>query len=145
MTQVTLTYWHGNGTWLVLSWVVFVPDMNIIHNIGNISIEWPWRYRSRSEVIVCDTPSHASDHLCQIWKEYIQKCMCYRVGMQDVPYFSSFIANFSAERPGRYRWSSNVIMCDTPTHASDHWCLIWKEFIHNCRIYRVDIARYAIF
>ena len=35
-------------------------------------VEWPWRYRSRSKVITCDTPSHASDHLYQIWKESIQ-------------------------------------------------------------------------
>ena len=27
-----------------------------------------------SEVITCDTPSHASDHLYQIWKESIQNC-----------------------------------------------------------------------
>ena len=48
---------------------------------------------------MCDTPSHASDHLCQIWKEVIQKCMCYRVGMQDVPYFSSLIANLWLKDP----------------------------------------------
>ena len=24
--------------------------------------KWPWRYRSRSKVIICDTPSHAIDH-----------------------------------------------------------------------------------
>ena len=31
-----LTYWHENGMWyIVLSWVVFVPHMNIIHEIGN--------------------------------------------------------------------------------------------------------------
>ena len=29
------------------------------------------RYRSRSKVITCDTPSHANDHLHQIWKESI--------------------------------------------------------------------------
>ena len=38
--------------------------------------EWPWRYRSRS---LCDTQSHASDHLCLIWKELIQNCRNYRV------------------------------------------------------------------
>ena len=33
---VTLTYWPGNGTsHIVPSWVVFVPHMNIIHEIGN--------------------------------------------------------------------------------------------------------------
>ena len=40
--------------------------------------EWPWRYRSRSKVIAHDTPSHASDHLCLIWKESIQNCRRYR-------------------------------------------------------------------
>ena len=33
---------------------------------------------SRSKVITCDTPSHASDHLYQIWKESIQNCRRYR-------------------------------------------------------------------
>ena len=34
--------------------------------------------RSRSKVVVCDTPSHGSDHLWLIWKESIQNCRCYR-------------------------------------------------------------------
>ena len=35
-TYVTLTYWPGNGaSHIVPSWVVFVPHMNIIHEIGN--------------------------------------------------------------------------------------------------------------
>ena len=38
--------------------------------------EWPWRYASKSKAIVHDTPSHASDYLCLIWKESIQNCMC---------------------------------------------------------------------
>ena len=32
-------------------------------------VEWPWRYRSRSKVMICNRPPHASDHLYQIWKE----------------------------------------------------------------------------
>ena len=40
--------------------------------------EWPWRYKSRSKVIVYDTPSHGSDHLWLIWKESILNCRCYR-------------------------------------------------------------------
>ena len=40
--------------------------------------EGPWRYRSRSKVVGRNTPSHASDHLCLIWKESIQKCRSYR-------------------------------------------------------------------
>ena len=59
------------------SWVVFVPHMNTIHKIGNVTGKDPWKYRSRSKVIVCDIP-HASDHLCQIWKASIQNCMCFK-------------------------------------------------------------------
>ena len=33
---------------------------------------------SRSKVITCDTPSHAIDHLYQIWNESILNCRCYR-------------------------------------------------------------------
>ena len=29
---------------------------------------------------------------------------------------------------------------DTPSHGSDHLCLIWKESIHNCRWYGADTA-----
>ena len=43
-----------------------------------VKAEWPWRYRSRSRVIKCDTPSHAMDHLYQIWNETILNCRCYR-------------------------------------------------------------------
>ena len=46
--------------------------------IFKVKAEWPWRYRSRSKVITCDTSSHASDHLYQIWKESINNCRCYR-------------------------------------------------------------------
>ena len=46
--------------------------------IFKVKAEWPWRYRSRSKVITCDTSSHASDHLYQIWKESIKNCRCYR-------------------------------------------------------------------
>ena len=41
-------------------------------------VEWPWRYRSRSKVITCDTPSHVSNHLYQIWKESIHNRRRYR-------------------------------------------------------------------
>ena len=40
--------------------------------------EWPWRYRSRSKVIVHNTTSHGSDQLYLIWKESIQNCTRYR-------------------------------------------------------------------
>ena len=36
--------------------------------------------KSRSRVITYDTPSHAIDHLYQIWKKSILKCRCYRGG-----------------------------------------------------------------
>ena len=55
----------------------------IIHTIDSYKIfkvkaEWHWKYRSRSKVITWNTPSHASDHLYQIWKESIQNCRRYR-------------------------------------------------------------------
>ena len=43
-----------------------------------VKVQWPWRYRSRSKVITCDTPYHAGDHLYQIWKESIKNCRRYR-------------------------------------------------------------------
>ena len=45
-----------------------------------------------------------------------------------------------AEQPWRYRSRSKVMVRDTPSHGSDHLCLIWKESIHNCRWYRADTA-----
>ena len=44
--------------------------------------EWPWRCRSRSMVIMHDTPSHASDHLCLISEESFQNCRSYRAEME---------------------------------------------------------------
>ena len=97
--------------------------------IFKVKAEWPWRYRSSSKVITCDTSSHASDHLYQIWKESIKNCRCYR---EDT------IFKVKAEWPWRYRSRSKVIICDTPSHASDHLYQIWKESIKNCRCYRED-------
>ena len=57
-----------------------------------VMAEWPWRYMSRSHVIVHDTPSHTSDHLCQIWEECIQNCMCCTADTTRWPYCSTFIA-----------------------------------------------------
>ena len=79
--------------------------------------------------ITCDTPSHASDHLYQIWKESIKNCRCYR---------ADTIFKVKVEWPWRYRSNSKVITCDTPSHASDHLYQIWKESIKNCRCYRAD-------
>ena len=89
-----------------------------------VKVEWPWRYRSRSKVITCDTPSHASDHLYHIWRESIQNCRCYRADM---------IFKAKVKWPWRYRSRSKVIICNTPSHTGDHLCYIWKESIDNCR------------
>ena len=83
----------------------WVPNQN--------KVEWPWRYRSKSKVITCDTPSHASDHLCQIWKESIRNCRCYR---------AETIFKAKAKWPWRYRSRSKVIICNTPPYTSDHLC-----------------------
>ena len=87
-------------------------------------VEWPWRYRSRSKVITCDTPSHASYHLYQIWKESIQNYRRYRAYK---------IFKVKAEWPWKYRSRSKVITCDTP--SDDDLCQIWKECKQNCRFF----------
>ena len=103
--------------------------------------EWPGRYRSRSKVIVCDTPSHASNHLCLIWKESIQNCRCYRVDTAcwtDI--FQQVYCKVMPEWPWRYRSRSKINVRSKPSHASHHFCHIWKESIQSCRCYRVDTA-----
>ena len=89
-------------------------------------VQWPWRYRSRSKVITCNTPSHASYHLYQIWKESIQN---YR------PYRADTIFKVKAKWPWKYRSRSKVITCDTPSNANDDLCPIWKEYKQNCRFF----------
>ena len=68
-------------------------------------VEWPGRYRSGSKVITCDTPSHASDHLYQIWKESIQNCRRCR---------ADTIFKVKAKWPWKYRSRSKVITCSAP-------------------------------
>ena len=89
-------------------------------------VEWLWRYRSRAKVITCDSPSHASDHLCQIWKESIRNCRCYR---------ADTIFKAKTKWPWTYRSRSKVIICNTPPYTRDHLLLIWKESIENCRFF----------
>ena len=89
-------------------------------------VEWPWRYRSRSKVITCDTPSHVSNHLYQIWKESIQNYRRYR---------ADTIFKVKAEWPWKYRLRSKVITCGTPSNANDDLCQIWKEYKQNCRFF----------
>ena len=35
-----------------------------VYTIFKAKAKWPWRYRSRSKVIICNTPFHTSDHFC---------------------------------------------------------------------------------
>ena len=91
-----------------------------------VNVEWPWRYRSRSKVITCNKPSHASDHLYQIWKESIQNCRCCR---------ANTIFKIKAEWPWKCRSRSKVITWDTPSDANDDLCQIWKEYKQNCRFF----------
>ena len=82
-----------------------------------------------SRVITCYTPSHAIDHLYQIWKESILNCRCYR---------ADTIFKAKAIWPWRYRSRSKVIICNTPSHISDHLCQIWKESI-RCRFFSFKV------
>ena len=123
-----LTYWPGIGTWhIVPSWVVFVPHLHMIHKIGNITAKWPWRYGSRSEVIMHKTPSHASDHLCQTWKQFNQNGPCCRADMKRYAIFLQFYCKVMAEWPWRHRSGSKAVARNTSSHISDHLCQIWKK------------------
>ena len=86
----------------------------------------------RSKVITCNTPSHASDHLYQIWKESIQNCRCYRADK---------IFKVKAEWPWKYRSRSKVITCDTFSDANDDLCQIWKECKQNCSFFKVKAEK----
>ena len=94
--------------------------------IFKVKVEWSWRYRSRSKVITYNTPSHASDHLFQIWKESIQNCKHYRVDT---------IFKVKNKWHWKYRSRSKVIIWDTPSDANDDSCQIWKEYKKNCRFF----------
>ena len=89
-------------------------------------VNWPWRYRPRSNVITRDTPSNASDHLNQIWKKYTQNCRRYR---------ADTIFKVKAEWPWKYRSVSKFIICDTPSDANNDLCQIWKECKQNYRFF----------
>ena len=52
--------------------------------IFKVKAEWPWKYRSRSKVITCDTPSDANDDLCQTWKECKQNCRFFSRWKQKI-------------------------------------------------------------
>ena len=75
--------------------------------------------------------------ICAKYEKNPSKTVCaVQRSRQDVPYFSSFIANSSLndlEDIGQGHYM-------TPSHASDHLCLIWKELIQNCRNYRANTA-----
>ena len=97
----------------------------------------------RSKVITHKTLSHASDHLCQIWKENPSRTTdVIKRTQQDVQYSSSIFHKFMAIWPWRYRSRAKVIAHGTPSHASYH---LRKESIHNYRHCRADITRYTIF
>ena len=93
-----------------------------------VMAQWPWRYMSRAKVFVCDTPSHASDHLCPIWKDSLKNCTCCRADTKEC-HILSFYCKVMAEWPWRNRSRSKVIACDTPSPANEHFCQIWKESI----------------
>ena len=78
--------------------------------------------------------------ICAKYWKNTSTAVCVAKGTrQDVLYFSSFIA-VPAEWPWRYMSRSKVIVHNTPSHASDHLCPIWKVSIQNCRSYRADTA-----
>ena len=62
---------------------------------------------------MCDIPSPASDHLCQIGKESILNCTCCTANTARCAEFKQFYCRVMAEWPERYRPRSKVNMPDT--------------------------------
>ena len=97
-----------------------------------VMAEWLWRYRSQSKVVSCDTPSYANDHLCLIWKNPFRTVCAVEQTRQDVPYLSSFIAKSWLKDFEDIGQGKRSLCATSPSLASDHLCLIWKESIQNC-------------
>ena len=126
-TRMPAFWGYPAAPWLpiLLTRSYWIPSQNQFYCEVMANL-WPWRYRSRSKGITCHTPSDASDHLWQIWKESIEDCRRFR---------ADTIFKVKAERPWKYRSRSKVITCDTPSDANDDLCQIWKECKQNCRFF----------
>ena len=74
--------------------------------------KWPWRYRSRSKVIICNTPPHTSDHLCQIWKRI----------HWELDFFQGEGIFFLNCQKFKFPDSEKNVPRDTPSNDSDHLC-----------------------
>ena len=85
-------------------WVVLDPKSKQ----GRMTLKIQVKVKA-SKVITCNTPSHASDHLYQIWKESIQNWRRYR---------ADTIFKVRAELPWKYRSRSKVFTCDTPSDVN---------------------------
>ena len=116
---------------------------NILAVLLQIHVWKTLKIRSRSKVTMRDTPSHASGHLCLIWKDMESPSrtvdVTERTRHARWTYLSSYIAKScmnDLEDTGQGQRS----LCATPPHASDHLCLIWIESIQNCRYHRVVTA-----
>ena len=67
------------------------------HNVQNFSTFFPVKIHVikimvNFHVITYYIPSHVRNHLCQIFKESIKRAGAVNQTLQDVPYFSNFIA-----------------------------------------------------
>ena len=105
--------------------------------------EWSYRYRSRSMVITRYTPSHAIDHLCLIWHEYIHNCRHVTADTIECAIFHQIYCKVIAELPWRYRSGSKIIKYDAFPYASDNLCQVWKDSIQNCRRCRAHTTGYT--
>ena len=83
-------------------WVILDPKSKpvLLWSHGQMTLKIP-RYKG----ITCDTPSDASDHLYQIWKESIKNCRCYRMDT---------IFKAKAKWPWRYRQGQRSLYATHP-------------------------------
>ena len=110
-----------------LSWKRYWAD-----TIFKVKVEWP--LRNWSKVIICDTPSHASDHLYQIWKESIKNCICNR---------ADTIFKAKAKWPWRYSQGPRALNATQPVILAIICAKFKKESTKNCKkIFKVKAENF---
>ena len=113
--------------------VVFGPHMNIIHEIGKVTAKLPWKI-NRSQRTLNVTHPLLLKVICAKYGKNPSRTVCaVEQTWQDVMYFGSFIEK-SGLNGLEDRSRSKVIMCNTSLHASNHFCMIWRESVQNCTV-----------
>ena len=64
-------------------------SLSCLWSVTKATNEWPWKLKSRSNFIVHETLSQASDNFCQIWMDLFNPAGSEQRAVHDVLHFSS--------------------------------------------------------